>query len=69
MTTVEAAVPTEHIETEGALQPAPAISTYPDKFTQCASYREATYLAGSRRREGTHAYAVFVVALDCWCVR
>lgn len=69
MTTVEAPVAPEHIEAAGGQQLAPAIPTDPLRYTQCASYKEAKVLAVSRRREGTHAYAVFVVALDCWCVR
>jgi hypothetical protein len=54
MEATEAPVDTEHI---------------PSKFTQCANYKEAKYLAASRRRNGTYAYAVYVVALESWCVR
>ena len=68
MTTVEAPVAPEHIETDGNPQAATPVSTHTREYTQCASYKEAKVLAGSRRREGTHAYAVFVVALNCWCV-
>ena len=35
----------------------------------CGSYKEAKVLAAFRRREGTHAYAVYAVALERWCVR
>ena len=36
--------------------------------TSCMRYREAKYLAASQRRAGTDAYAVYDVALGCWCV-
>ena len=38
-------------------------------YTECRSYKEAKHLAASRRHDGTDASAVFVVALDSWCVR
>ena len=68
MTTVEASVAPEHIVTEDGPQSANPVSVNSSEYTRCTSYRQAKVLAGSRRREGTHAYAVFVVALDCWCV-
>lgn len=35
----------------------------------CGSYKEAKYLASSRRRDGSHAYAIYNIARGAWCVR
>ena len=32
-------------------------------------YKEAKYLAASRRREGSNSYVVFEVAPGAWCVK
>lgn len=40
-----------------------------DAPVPCASYREATSLAATRRREGTDAYAFYDTALTTWMVR
>ena len=37
-------------------------------YTPCGSYRVAVQMAASRRREGGDSYAVFVTALNEWCV-
>lgn len=69
MTTVETTIATEQIEAQSSPQPNNSGSLSPSEYTPCASYKEAKYLAASRRREGLPAYAVLVRALDCWCVR
>ncbi len=69
MATVEAPIATEHTQTVDVRQLATQVAVEPPKYTRCDSYKEAKYLAASRRRDGTHAYAVYAVALDCWCVR
>ena len=69
MTTAEAPVATEQIVTTGGQQPATPGSDDLSTYTQCASYKEAKPLAASRRRDGVHAYACYVVALDRWCIR
>jgi hypothetical protein len=69
MTTVETPVAAEHIDPAGGEQPANPIPSKTPVYAQCASYKEAKYLAARRRRDGEHAYAVYVIALDRWCVR
>jgi hypothetical protein len=69
MTTVEAPIATGQIEAQGSPQPDNSGSISPAEYTQCASYKEAKYLAASRRRDGLPSYAVLVRALDRWCVR
>lgn len=67
MTTTEAPTATMQVETDiGQLT---AIPVARSEYTPCATYKQAKYLAASRRRDGTDAYAIYVVALECWCVR
>ena len=68
MTTVEAPVAPEHMETEEGPQPANPVSVNTSEYTRCASYREARDLAGRSRYEGRHGAATFHVAMNCWCV-
>jgi hypothetical protein len=63
------AVGQNQLETEGNRQPAGSVTIEPSEYTQCGSYKEAKYLAASRRREGLPTFAVLVTALDGWCVR
>jgi len=59
----------QQVDTAGERRPAGPIPADPSEYTQCASYREAKNLAGSRRRERAGTFAVFIIALNCWCVR
>jgi len=69
MTTAEAPVLIDQIAGQPSRHPdAPSSAAVP-VHAVCASYREAKVLAGSRRREGTDASAVYVIALGRWCVR
>ena len=58
MTTVEAPVATEQIETAGGQQSATPVSNNTPEYTHCASYKEAKYLAESKRRGGMSACGV-----------
>lgn len=69
MTTPEVPVAPEYAETDADRQVTEPVSGNPSKYTRCASYKEAKYLAASRRRVGEDANAVFVIALDSWCIR
>ena len=70
MTTTEAPLVIDHIAGQQSPHPgAAAPAADAPIYTECGSYREAKGLAASRRRDGTHAYAVYVVARDRWCVR
>jgi hypothetical protein len=50
----------------GSAAPRPETTT-----VQCASYNAAKSLAAHKRRSHVDlaAYAVFVIALGCWCVK
>ncbi len=63
MTTYEAQVVVDQIDAEDGDQAGDPATL------SCTSYTMARYLAASRRREGTDAYAVYDVALGCWCVK
>ena len=70
MTTTEAPVATPYIENDGGdPQPADQMTINLSEYTQCASYKQAKYLAASKRRDGLPAYAVRVASIDRWCVR
>jgi hypothetical protein len=69
MTTTEAPAATGRIEMAGGHHPAPVGSGNSSQYTPCANYKEAKYLAASRRQGETSTSAIFVVALDCWCAR
>lgn len=58
-------IPKQHRSDSDTVSP----STNGRKYIACGSYKEAKYLAGSMRRDGEHAFAVYVVAQDRWCVR
>lgn len=70
MTTIEAEATVDLIDAgsnqrTGGIVPPPAI-------TMCGSYKEAKYLAGSRRRSGDigarHVRAFYLTRLERWCV-
>ncbi|HEX8919531.1 MAG TPA: hypothetical protein VF898_13595 [Chloroflexota bacterium] len=70
MTTFEATALTD--QTAGQQSRPPDAATHAadtSAYAVCASYREAKALAASQRHDGMHTYAVYVVALDRWCVR
>ena len=70
MTTVEAPVLIVHSAEYQSSHPDAAVPTADvPSYTECGGYKEAKHLAASRCHDGTHASAVFVVALDRWCVR
>ena len=55
--------------TTDAAQPSKKpVATDASPFTPCDSYRMAVQLAATRRRAGSDSYAVYVVALESWCV-
>ena len=69
MTTVKAPVLVDDVAEHQSPHPDAAPIANVPTHAECGSYKEAKDLASSRRRDGTYASAVFVVALDRWCVR
>jgi len=69
MTMPETPVATGNVDTQTDQPSTAPVPTESSEPTPCAGYKEAKYLAASRRLNGADAYAVYVVALESWCVR